>query len=138
MKKRVKISNSSIKNIIRRNLSEEVTISDSNIDSIIKEYLFERSEYVVDEEPIGDKATFSPKSTEALDDMVFGLNEMIDDLDIIKEKEGDVLVEADFYTDEYISTLMESLRDFISNLEHLNELTKGDDDVDNVEMNLDV
>ena len=63
---------------------------------------------------------------------------MIDDLDIIKEKEGDVLVEADFYTDEYISTLMESLRDFISNLEHLNELTKGDDDVDNVEMNLDV
>jgi hypothetical protein len=140
MKKRVTLNGGGIKNVIRRSLSDDLTISESKIDAIIKEYLYERaeSEFMGVETPMEDKTTFSPKSTEALDDMIFGLNEMVDDLDIIKEKEGDVLVETDYYADEYVSTLMESLRDFITNLEHLSNSTKGDDMDYNDEENLNV
>lgn len=137
MKKRLSLNSGGIKNVIKRSLSNDFTISESKIDAIIKEYLFERSEYDY-EDYRGVKDEFSPKSIEAIDDMVFGLNEMIDDLDIIKEKESDVLVEADYYADEYLNNIVESLRDIIENLEHLSSLTRGSDTIDNKEENLDV
>jgi len=140
MKKKLTLSGGGIKNVIRRSLSNDITISESKIDAIIKEYLYERagSEFIGVDVPMEDKTTFSPKSTEALEDMIFGLNEMIDDLDIIKEKEGDVLVETDYYADEFISTLVESLRDFITNLEHLSNSTNGRDIDYNDEENFNV
>jgi hypothetical protein len=90
MEKKMKIKN--IRNIIKNSFSEDIDLPASKIDSIIKEYLFEREEMMDDDNFFEDEYEFSPKTTEALNDMVDGLSEMLGDLDVIKEKEGNVLV----------------------------------------------
>jgi hypothetical protein len=100
MKKMKKISPNNIKNIVREHFLEDSLLPEHKIDGIIKEYLSERDNFLDDEEFLDDEYEFSPKTNEALSDMVDGLNEMVEDLDIIKEKEGDILVLENTYSDE--------------------------------------
>lgn len=116
----MKIKN--IRNIIKNSFSEDIDLPASKIDSIIKEYLFEREEMMDDDNFFEDEYEFSPKTTEALNDMVDGLSEMLGDLDVIKEKEGNVLVLQDVYADEYINNITKTLEDVIDDLKHLSEL----------------
>ena len=98
-----------------------------NIVSIIKEYLSERDNFLDDEEFLDDEYEFSPKTNEALSDMVDGLNEMVEDLDIIKEKEGDVLALEDTYADEYLGGLIMELKNVIKDIKLLTELKDNED-----------
>jgi len=120
----MKIKN--IRNIIKNSFSEDIDLPASKIDSIIKEYLFEREEMMDDDNFFEDEYEFSPKTTEALNDMVDGLSEMLGDLDVIKEKEGNVLVLQDVYADEYINNITKTLEDVIDDLKHLSELNGRD------------
>jgi hypothetical protein len=124
MEKKMKIKN--IRNIIKNSFSEDIDLPASKIDSIIKEYLFEREEMMDDDNFFEDEYEFSPKTTEALNDMVDGLSEMLGDLDVIKEKEGNVLVLQDVYADEYINNITKTLEDVIDDLKHLSELNGRD------------
>ena len=64
--------------------------------------------------------------------MVDGLSEMVDDLDIIKEKEGNVLVTQDTYADEYLQGLIMELKNVMEDINFLTELkdNKEDEDLD--------
>ncbi len=122
MKKIKKISPKNIKNIVREHFLEDSLLPEHKIDSIIKEYLSERDDFIEDDSPIEDEYEFSPKTTEALSDMVDGLSEMIDDLDIIKEKEGNVLVMEDTYADEYLQGLIMELKNVMEDIRTLTEI----------------
>lgn len=123
MKKKVSLNNKKIKTIIQRTLGSKLSVSESKIDSIIKEYLSERTEYEYDSDYI-EKTTFSPKSIEVLESMSSGINEMLEDLDIIKEKEGDVLVYNDQYADEVLSYYIRDLQGIMEDLNDLISITR--------------
>ena len=127
MKKIKKISSNNIKNIVREHFLEDSLLPEHKIDSIIKEYLSERDNFLDNEEFLDDEYEFSPKTNEALSDMVDGLNEMVEDLDIIKEKEGDVLVLEDTYADEYLGGLIMELKNVIKDIKLLTELKDNED-----------
>lgn len=131
MKKIKKISPKNIKNIVREHFLEDSLLPEHKIDSIIKEYLSERDDFIEDDSPIEDEYEFSPKTTEALSDMVDGLSEMIDDLDIIKEKEGNVLVMQDTYADEYLQGLIMELKNVMEDIRTLTEI--GDNEEYDIE-----
>jgi len=122
MKKIKKISSNSIKNIVKEHFLEDSLLPEHKIDSIIKEYLSEREDFLDDEELQQDEYEFSPKTNEALLDMVDGLSEMADDLDIIKEKEGNVLVLEDTYADEYLQGLIMELKNVLEDIKVLTEI----------------
>lgn len=122
MKKIKKISSNSIKNIVKEHFLEDSLLPEHKIDSIIKEYLSEREDFLDDEELQQDEYEFSPKTNEALLDMVDGLSEMVDDLDIIKEKEGNVLVLEDTYADEYLQGLIMELKNVLEDIKVLTEI----------------
>lgn len=127
MKKIKKISPKNIKNIVREHFLEDSLLPEHKIDSIIKEYLSERDDFIEDDSPIEDEYEFSPKTTEALSDMVDGLSEMIDDLDIIKEKEGNVLVMQDTYADEYLQGLIMELKNVMEDIRTLTEISDNEE-----------
>ena len=127
MKKIKKINSNNIKNIVKEHFLEDSLLPEHKIDNIIKEYLSERNDFLDNEESLQDEYEFSPKTTEALLDMTDGLSEMIDDLDIIKEKEGNVLVLDDTYADEYLQGLVMELKNV---LEDIKLLTKIGDNLD--------
>jgi len=127
MKKIKKISPNNIKNIVREHFLEDSLLPEHKIDSIIKEYLSERDNFLDDEEFLDDEYEFSPKTNEALSDMVDGLNEMVEDLDIIKEKEGDILVLENTYSDEYLGGLIMELKNVIKDIKLLTELKDNED-----------
>ncbi len=131
MKKIKKISPKNIKNIVREHFLEDSLLPEHKIDNIIKEYLSERDDFIEDDSPIEDEYEFSPKTTEALSDMVDGLSEMIDDLDIIKEKEGNVLVMQDTYADEYLQGLIMELKNVMEDIRTLTEI--GDNEEYDIE-----
>ena len=54
--------------------------------------------------------------------MVDGLSEMVDDLDIIKEKEGNVLVLDDTYADEYLQGLVMELKNVLEDIKVLTDV----------------
>ena len=122
MKKIKKISSNSIKNIVKEHFLEDSLLPEHKIDSIIKEYLSEREDFLDSEELQQDEYEFSPKTNEALLDMVDGLSEMVDDLDIIKEKEGNVLVLEDTYADEYLQGLIMELKNVLEDIKVLTEI----------------
>lgn len=130
MKKIKKISPNNIKNIVREHFLEDSLLPEHKIDSIIKEYLSERDNFLDDEEFLDDEYEFSPKTNEALSDMVDGLNEMVEDLDIIKEKEGDILVLENTYSDEYLGGLIMELKNVIKDIKLLTELKDNGDNED--------
>jgi len=125
-----KINSKSIRNIVKEHFLDDNKLPEHKIDSIIKEYLKERDEILDDEYPLGDEYEFSPKTNEALSDMVDGLSEMVDDLDIIKEKEGNVLVTQDTYADEYLQGLIMELKNVMEDINFLTELKDNREDED--------
>tara|TARA_R110000772_G_scaffold211122_1_gene321779 strand:- start:1141 stop:1554 length:414 start_codon:yes stop_codon:yes gene_type:complete len=135
MKKVKKINHSNIKNIVKEHfLNEKYLLPESRIDSIINEYLSERDEYLDDENSLEDKTNFSSKTSNALGDMVEGINEMLGDLEVIKEKEGNVLVYQNEYSDEYLEDVIEDLEDVVDRISALTELS-DDEDLDYDDLN---
>lgn len=127
MKRIKKITSKGIKKIVKESFLEDTLLPEHKIDSIIKEYLREREDFIDDDSPIGDEYEFSPKTTEALSDMADGLSEMIDDLDIIKEKEGNVLVMGDTYADEYLQGLIMELKNVMEDIKTLTEISDNEE-----------
>jgi hypothetical protein len=133
MKKVKKINHSNIKNIVKEHfLNDNYLLPESKIDNIIKEYLSERDEYLDD--PLEDKLDFSKKTSNALGDMVEGINEMLGDLEVIKEKEGNVLVYQNEYSDEYLEDVIEDLEGVVDRISALTELS-DDEDLDYDDLN---
>lgn len=128
MKNIKKINSKKIRNIVKEHFLDDSTLPEHKIDNIIREYLFEREDMLGDD-IIEDEYEFSPKTNEALTDMVDGLGEMLDDLEIIKEKEGDVLVFNDVYVDEYLTGIISDLNDLMEDIKFLTEL-KNNKEVD--------
>jgi hypothetical protein len=127
MKRVKKINHNNIKNIVKEHfLSDNNLLSESKIDNIIKEYLSERDDYLDDESALEDKMDFSKKTSNALSDMLDGLNEMVGDLEVIKEKEGNVLVYQDEYADEILEDVIQDLERIVDRINGLTEL--GDDE----------
>ena len=63
MKKVKKINHNNIKNIVKEHfLSDNNLLHESKIDSIIKEYLSERDDFLEDESALEDKLDFSKKN----------------------------------------------------------------------------
>ena len=112
-----------IKKIVKEQILEENFLPEKKIDGIIKEYLSERNDFLDNEESLQDEYEFSPKTTEALLDMTDGLSEMIDDLDIIKEKEGNVLIYQNEYSDEYLEDIIQDLERVVGRINGLTELS---------------
>jgi len=124
MKKIKKISSNNIKNIVKEHFLEDSLLPEHKIDNIIKEYLSEREDFLDDEESLSDGYELSPKSREAILDMADGLSEMIDDLDIISEKEGNVLLNGgEEYTDDILEEVLVDLEEALNKLKRLT----GDD-----------
>ena len=134
MKKVKKITSKGIKKLVKESFLEESLLPEHKIDSIIKEYLSERDDFLDSEEPIKDEYKFSPKTSEALLDMVDGLSEMIDDLEVIKEKEGNVVIYTGEYADEYLEDVIQELEIVVGRINGLTELGENersnDDDFD--------
>lgn len=127
MKKVKKINQKNIKNIVKEHfLTDNYLLPESKIDSIIKEYLSERDDFLDDENALEDKMDFSKKTSDALSDMLDGLNEMVGDLEVIKEKEGNVLVYQDEYADEILEDVIQDLEKIVDRINDLTEL--GDED----------
>jgi hypothetical protein len=105
--RKVKMNSGSLTNIVRETLRRSgVTVSESKIDSVIKQYMIEREENPIYGEPIVNQ--FEEKTVTVLDDMIVGLEEMISDLEIIKLKEGDILID-ETNSEEYINTIIDEL-----------------------------
>lgn len=130
MKKIKKITTKNIRNIVKEQLTDDGGLPEHKIDSIIKEYLKERKDILDDEYPLGDEYEFSPKTNEALSDMVDGLSEMLDDLDIIKEKEGNVILSDGSYADEYLQNVISDLNFIVEDLKFLTELKDNREELD--------
>lgn len=110
-----------IKNIIKDNLKTKKVLSENRIDSIIKEYLFERHSYINDGER---KINFSKKSRESLEEIVSNLNDIVDDLEMIKDKEGDTILFESKYADDLLETHINDIRKKIKNLQEIIDFTK--------------
>jgi len=127
MKNFKKMDSKRIKNIVKDHFLGESTLPENKIDEIIKEYLLEREE-MLDVETIEDEYEFSPKTKEAISDMVDGIKEMLDDLEIIKEKEGNVLISDFVYADEYLENVIDELSDITVILKQLTELKNDEEE----------
>jgi hypothetical protein len=121
MKKVRKIDTKNIKKMVKEHFSEDhFSLPEHKIDSIIREYLFERNENIFTEE----KTNFSPKSIDAIEDMILNLSEIADDLDVIKEKEGDILLSKNRYTDEILENYVLDISKLIKGLSDIVDITK--------------
>jgi hypothetical protein len=122
--KKIKINNNKVMNLVRETLERDgVFVTDSKIDSVIKQYLVERDEMLLDDEPhIEDSYSFDDDTKSAFSDMVAGLNDTMEDLNIIKLEEGDVLVDTDLYSEEYMEDIITDLESVVERLEFLKGL----------------
>lgn len=122
--KRVKMNNSKVLNIVRETLERDgVFVSDGKIDSVIKKYLSEREEMLLDDDShLEDSYSFSEETKKAFSDMVGGLEDTIEDLSIIQLKEGDVLVDTDVYSEQYLDDIINDLDDVIERLRFIKGL----------------
>lgn len=123
MKSIKKIKKSNISNIIKKNLSDEFLLSEDKIDSIIKEYLLERNGFLYDQ---NDRLEFTKKTKNNLSDITDNISEIMGNLQIIKDSEGDVLVYNDVYSDEIITNIINQLNDVRDDIYFLSQL-KNDD-----------
>jgi len=122
--KKVKINSKGISKMLKKHLRDSIgDVPENKIDSILREYLLEREESM--DLPLEDEHEFSAKTIEAIEDMVDGLSEMVSDLEIIGEKEGNVLVDGtDYYADDFIHEIVLTLGDVIGWLESLKDVNK--------------
>ena len=127
--KKIRINKTDIKNIIREEFSDDFELPENKIDAIIKEYLSEREDDL-DDEYLEDEYELSPKSKDAITDMIEGLEEMMGDLEIIKDKESNVLVFNDVYLDEYLSDVVRGFNELIDDIRFLSELGSESDNID--------
>lgn len=126
MKRVEKINSKKIKKIVKEHFSEDdFLLPEDKIDSIIKEYLSKRiineDDFVSTERKIG----LNPKSKEVIEDIILNLNEIRDDLELIKEMESDVLIYENKYADEVIDYKLKELSKVIKGLEEIIEVTKN-------------
>lgn len=124
-----KIDSSSIKKIVKKHFTDnDFLIPEHKVDNIIKEYLFERSDS--ENNGYGDKLNFSKNSLEVLQDIILTLSEIKDDLEIIMEKESDVLVYVDQYADEVMNNYIMDLNNIINGLEDISQITNNKESED--------
>jgi oligoribonuclease NrnB/cAMP/cGMP phosphodiesterase (DHH superfamily) len=124
-----KINSNSIKKIVKKHFSDnDFLLPEHKIDNIIKEYLFERSDS--ENNDYGNKLNFSKNSVESLQDIILTLSEIKDDLEIIMEKESDVLIYTDQYTDEVLNNYITELNNIITGLEDISQLTNNKESED--------
>lgn len=124
-----KIDSSSIKKIVKKHFTDnDFLIPEHKVDNIIKEYLFERSDS--ENNGYGNKLNFSKNSLEVLQDIILTLSEIKDDLEIIMEKESDVLVYVDQYTDEVMNNYIMDLNNIINGLEDISQITNNKESED--------
>ena len=126
-----KIDSSSIKKIVKKHFTDnDFLIPEHKVDNIIKEYLFERSDS--ENNGYGNKLNFSKNSLEVLQDIILTLSEIKDDLEIIMEKESDVLVYVDQYADEVMNNYIMDLNNIINGLEDISQIrnNKESEDLD--------
>ena len=111
-----------IKNIIKDSLSQKKKVTENRIDSIIKEYIFERHSYLN-----GDiqKINFSKKSTETLEEIVSNLNDIVEDLETIQEKESDTILFEDRYADDLLESHIKDIKKKINSLQEIVNFTKN-------------
>jgi hypothetical protein len=128
MKKRIRLKDADIKNIVREKLKKDKTfINESKIDKAIREYLEKRDDG--SEEDLPEKNVFSEKAKESFEDMVKALFDISEDLMLIQAKEGDVLVEdypKEMLAEEYINNLVNQIELTIEAIEHLRDFEPGD------------
>jgi hypothetical protein len=122
--KKVKMNNSKVLNIVKETLERDgVFVSNSKIDSVIKKYLSEREEMLLDDEShLEDSYSFSKESKQIFSNTVNTLKDTVEDLNIIQVKEGDVLINTDVYSEEYLESIMNDLEDVIERLEFIKGL----------------
>lgn len=122
--KKVKMNNGKVLNIVRETLERDgVFVSDGKIDSVIKRYLSEREEMLLDDEShLEDSYSFSQESKDAFSDMIGGLEDTVEDLGIIQLKEGDVLIETDVYSEQYLEDVITDLESVIERLRFIKGL----------------
>jgi hypothetical protein len=129
--KRKRIDTEKLSEMVKdRLLGDGGLIPEHRINRIIKDYLSERNEFLDDDTPIKDKYEFTPRTQKAFEDMSDGLEEMIGDLEVIKQRESDVLVEVDVYADEYITNMLSNLEAVKEDLLFLKNLSENNDDYD--------
>lgn len=122
MKKIKQIGSEKIKKMVKESFNDEISLPEHKIDSIIRAYLLERNDILNDESAFEDKYEFNPKTKEILSDMIDNISEMTDDLEIIKEKEANVLVFNDVYADEYLEGVISELNDLMDDIKFLIDL----------------
>lgn len=126
MKRVEKINSKKIKKIVKEHFSEDdFLLPENKIDSIIKEYLSKRIINEDDFVPTERKIGLNPKSKEVIEDIILNLNEIRDDLELIKEMESDVLIYENKYADEVIDYKLNELSKVIKGLEEIIEVTKN-------------
>lgn len=118
------MNNSKVLNIVKETLERDgVFVSNSKIDSVIKKYLSEREEMLLDDEShLEDSYSFSKESKQIFSNTVNTLKDTVEDLNIIQVKEGDVLINTDVYSEEYLESIMNDLEDVIERLEFIKGL----------------
>lgn len=126
MRKIKKMDSIKIKKIVKEHfLDDDFLLPEDKIDSIIKEYLSKR--IVNDDESPSVDRKINPKSREIIESIILNLNVIVDDLELIKEIESDVLINESKYVDELMGNKLEELSRVIRGLENIIESTKNSD-----------
>ena len=121
--KMIKNNNTNVVNQVMETLERDGVFTKSKIDSAIDGYLVEREEMLLDDEShLEDSYRFGPETNVAFGEMIGGLNDTVEDLNIVRVKEGDVLVDTDSYSDEYLEDIINDLESVIERLEYLKGL----------------
>ena len=122
--KKVKLNSKGITNIVKRTLKDGgVFVSESKIDSVIKKYLTERDDMLLDDgSSIEDIYNFTEETKSTFTDMIAGISDTIEDLSVIRTTEGDVLVDTDLYAEEYVDGIINDLESVVERLEFLKGL----------------
>ena len=112
---------------INKKINEEPLLSEKKIDKIIKKYLLEREE--LNDDPIEELDEFGDDTKEVFNGMIEGLEEVLVDLDFIKNKEGDVKIyNKHLYADNHLKSLIIKIEGVINELSFL----AGGEDTKNV------
>jgi hypothetical protein len=118
------------KNVTNKSLNLKKDGSENRIDSIIREYLYERRLYMENNQ----KKTFSKKSSETLEEIMSNLSDIVEDLEVIKEKEGDILLYNNKYTDEILENYIQDLKNKSKKLQEMINFTKNNKNSDNLDI----
>jgi hypothetical protein len=118
------------KNVTNNKLNLKKDGSETRIDSIIREYLYERRLFIENTQKKG----FSKKSRETLEEILSNLNDISEDLEVIKEKEGDILLSNNKYVDDILENYIEDLKNKSKKLQEMINFTKNNKNGDNLDI----